>query len=249
MSGESITARSSEWARREAQILEALAALRELAGDHHDHTGDALGPIDVLRGTQGVWQAFWLYADLASSPVIDAVVPDLRPLADVLGGSNRDEWSELGDLLRAGRVTIRLILSPAATTSRPERALVDELVAAGVEARIDVDPAWFFVSHGRVAVAPLEWARHDEAEVAVVPDGPFLRALTDLFALRWATARPWGAPEYDGVLALLGEGLTDEDVATRLGVSVRTVRRRVADAMAAHGAATRFELAWRHAGR
>lgn len=45
----------------------------------------------------------------------------------------------------------------------------------------------------------------------------------------------------DKLLPLLIEGRTDRDIALRLGVSMRSVSRLVAEAMEAAGAATRFQ--------
>ena len=43
---------------------------------------------------------------------------------------------------------------------------------------------------------------------------------------------------------MLEQGLKDEVIARYLGVSLRTVRRRVAHLMAVHGVETRFQLGW-----
>jgi DNA-binding CsgD family transcriptional regulator len=50
------------------------------------------------------------------------------------------------------------------------------------------------------------------------------------------------------VLSLLIAGATDETIARQLGVSLRTVRRRIQDMMHAAGAQNRAQMAW-HAAR
>ena len=47
------------------------------------------------------------------------------------------------------------------------------------------------------------------------------------------------------LVELLELGLKDEAIARYLGVSLRTVRRRVAHLMAVNGVDTRFQLGWR----
>lgn len=143
----------------------------------------------------------------------------------------------------------------------PTRAFVGELAAAGIEVRTSSERAWFFVARDRVAVLPVDWPTDDahrdtsatstdesgdEADVAVIRSGPIIPVLAALFEHRWRSARPWLDDEQAGVLRLLAEGLDDEAVATRLDVSVRTVRRRVAEAMLVYGASTRFELGHRY---
>jgi DNA-binding NarL/FixJ family response regulator len=50
------------------------------------------------------------------------------------------------------------------------------------------------------------------------------------------------------VLALLLSGLTDQAVAGQLGLSLRTVQRRISQLMAKAGVTTRIQLGW-HAAR
>ncbi|WP_461185379.1 hypothetical protein, partial [Trueperella pyogenes] len=49
-------------------------------------------------------------------------------------------------------------------------------------------------------------------------------------------------PDVKAVLELLSVGLTDEAISRRLGMSQRTVSRRVADALAYFSATSRFQL-------
>jgi HTH domain len=101
---------------------------------------------------------------------------------------------------------------------------------------------------GRAALLPMDWERQRPDEVLVVRSPTLLAALLTLFELIWERAGPidrvasghaQGAD--DGLLQLLAEGLQDEAVADKLGVSVRTVRRRVADLLEDLGARTRFQ--------
>jgi DNA-binding NarL/FixJ family response regulator len=56
--------------------------------------------------------------------------------------------------------------------------------------------------------------------------------------------RPAAAPtrEQQAILALIGAGLTDEVIAARLGISVRSLRRRSQRLMYEVGADNRFQL-------
>lgn len=249
MSGHGPGVLADEWAACERDVLRALRRLRALAsgGPVAGSPPAPFAPVDVVHGSHGVWQAFWLHADVASSPSIDAIVPDLRPLSDVLDGSTAAEWEELRALLLDGRLTVRLILPRAAVAAAPTRAFVGELAGAGIDVRTSDDSSWFFVSRDRVAVVPLDWAAAGDVDAAVVRGGPLVPALTSLFEHRWRAAHPWLEDEHHAVLRLLAAGRTDDEAAAESGVSVRTVRRRVAEAMDRYGARTRFELGWRYA--
>ena len=77
-----------------------------------------------------------------------------------------------------------------------------------------------------------------------------MRLYTAYFDLAWRHAVP--APSLNGreaggdpkLVELLELGMKDEAIARHLGVSLRTVRRRVAHLMAANGVDTRFQLGW-----
>jgi DNA-binding CsgD family transcriptional regulator len=90
-------------------------------------------------------------------------------------------------------------------------------------------------------------------EMFVVREPALVIPLVDQFELSWANATPIGAPETDhsgekgptqqelALLRLLASGSTDEAAAKKLGVSVRTVRRIMADLMDQLEASSRFE--------
>lgn len=96
--------------------------------------------------------------------------------------------------------------------------------------------------------------------VALITEHPSLVQLSvGLFDQVWPTAVPASGghtPEtildYDGLpdtddrllLSLLLAGLTDQAIAVRLGVGLRTVQRRVRDLMDAAGVDTRIQLGW-----
>jgi len=96
--------------------------------------------------------------------------------------------------------------------------------------------------------------------VALITEHPSLVQLSlGLFEQVWPTAVPAtgedtpgtivdkdGLPDPDDrlLLSLLLAGLTDQAIAVRLGVGLRTVQRRVRDLMDAAGVDTRIQLGW-----
>jgi hypothetical protein len=179
-----------------------------------------------------------------------AIVPDLTPLLAIAAGTAASELTDLQRLLDRYGTAIRLIL-PRGMATEPVAAVaatvVDVLAEAGVQVRLGETVPWFFVSDLRVAVAPLHWSGMDDGPVGVFRGETMAGALRDLFEYRWARSIPWRGTNgtVDEVLRLLAGGQSDEEVAEALGVSLRTVRRRVAEAMAEYGASSRFELGYR----
>ncbi|WP_225886386.1 helix-turn-helix domain-containing protein [Streptomyces canus] len=131
-----------------------------------------------------------------------------------------------------------------------------------------VDYATWFAARGgqtrTVPSLPMRLILCDRS-VAVIPvneeasrEGAFVirlksvvAALDELFDLVWERATPLGeAPAIDGdepserdlaLLKMLEDGLTDEGVGRKLGVSIRTVRRLMADLLKRLNAQSRFQ--------
>jgi DNA-binding CsgD family transcriptional regulator len=90
-------------------------------------------------------------------------------------------------------------------------------------------------------------------EMFVIREPALLIPLIELYEMSWASARPIDGPEDKGaaereptqqelaLLRLLAAGSTDDAAAKKLGVSVRTVRRIMADLMDHLEASSRFE--------
>ncbi|WP_433238196.1 helix-turn-helix domain-containing protein [Streptosporangium sp. CA-135522] len=117
-------------------------------------------------------------------------------------------------------------------------------------------PMKLMITDRRTALLPLARVGPTSVPSAVVvhPSG-LLDALLALFEHYWAASTPLRVDEsafdsdspIDGnlpILALLVVGATDRTIAHQLGVSARTVQRRVSDMMAAAGAQNRIQLGW-----
>lgn len=98
----------------------------------------------------------------------------------------------------------------------------------------------------------------DVPRADIVRPGPLLRAYSrladrlwergvDVRAARLPVHEPDDRPRGEMVLQLLGDGLTDDAIARRIGVSVRTVRTEVASLMTNLDARSRFQAGLRAA--
>jgi predicted transcriptional regulator len=104
-------------------------------------------------------------------------------------------------------------------------------------------PANLVLADRTRAVLPL-----DRAALLVKP-GNLLDALDALFNAVWQTATPFGGSlsidaNDQALLSLLVAGLTDDAAGARLGMSRRTVARRVQRLMQVTGAHSRLQLGW-----
>jgi DNA-binding NarL/FixJ family response regulator len=147
-------------------------------------------------------------------------------------------------------------------------------IAAAIENGEDVRfservPIKLFIIDSRLAFVPIQTVVEAGAEGAdLAPDlvgaliihpSGLLDALIALFESVWRDATPFTPPgeeaqrsgldrEDTRILSLMLSGLTDQSVAHQLGMSLRTVQRRVKVLMGIAGVSTRIQLGW-HAAR
>jgi DNA-binding NarL/FixJ family response regulator len=151
--------------------------------------------------------------------------------------------------------TIRKLMSPLALADEAQRAHLRRL-DAGAQVRISSAPLPHetIILDRRVAILagqPSPLGR----EYTVTTSPALVGGVYSLFNAAWEAATDLGAylrgdvpelaPEAREILRALGEGLTDEAAARRLGTSLRTYRRRVAELMAALEAGSRFQAGMR----
>jgi DNA-binding CsgD family transcriptional regulator len=150
----------------------------------------------------------------------------------------------VGRAVASGRRS-RAIYPIRAVREVPEmlQARADE----GEEVRVLDDlPTRLFVIAGSHAILPEPLGFADEPRL-LVRQGALVAALTLLFELYWD--RSVALPELLGnrserrtfLLRQLASGAKDEQIARTLGLSLRTVRRRVADLLIELGVDTRFQ--------
>ncbi len=136
-------------------------------------------------------------------------------------------------------------------------------VNAGEDIRVvERVPIKLIVADQNMAMVPMDSAGRTPAALLVHRSG-LLDALLALFDAVWEKARPLrlepaglaeGSPAEDlaeldrQILGLLLAGLTDASISTQLGLSMRTVQRRVREMMDLAGVHTRLQLGW-HAAR
>lgn len=133
------------------------------------------------------------------------------------------------------------------------RNSVKRLTPHGAEFRtLPVVPWRLFIFDRRTAI--ISRARHDDDAAAIVVRDPDLVRLTaDLFDTVWEFAAPFTietetairddepTATQRAILRGLAAGLTDEALATRLGMSVRTCRRHIAQIFELLSAESRFQ--------
>jgi DNA-binding CsgD family transcriptional regulator len=153
--------------------------------------------------------------------------------------------------LRRG-VKFRALYQHTTRTQLSIRAHVATIVEAGAQVRTaDQLAERMFIFDREVAFIPKRSSNDQPPGAVVVREPVLISFLCALFDQFWVSAVPFitEGPGYQNVsddlrravLSLLAQGLKDEVVARRLGMSVRTCRRHIASLMQELGAESRFE--------
>ncbi|HEX6148715.1 helix-turn-helix domain-containing protein [Nocardioides sp.] len=233
---------------RRAQLeLNALTELYRGAASARTHTD----VIDVVRGRQAVAQHFAQLQRGARREVCALVKAEV---AVVSAAENVDE-----EVALSRGVAYRVVLERSAFEQPGYSEMVAESVEHGEQVRVgDSVPLRLLVADRELALLPLISNGTTEPEVGALlvrPSG-LLDALVSLFDLVWQEANPIrtsddGTREVVGdelddidqqLLTMLRAGLTDQAIVGQLGLSLRTVQRRVHQLMLKARVTTRFQL-------
>lgn len=244
--GRLIANRLDRLAEESRRIDSALGSIRALIRDYDAGRDYQSGPfpVELVSGADVLYESVVGMAVQAPPLELLTAIPDTRTMTDFVR-KFADPWV---DAQQRGLLRVRAII-PVGTLALPGvRELLDRLVATGGQVRtLDRLPSWFMTAGPEAAGLPALWGGNlpDHAYNFYLVRTPIVAGvLRSLFEELWGRAvpMPWGRGG-DGavqVLRLAAQGMCDESIARQLGVSVRTVRARFADAMARLGAQSRF---------
>ncbi|XPP27726.1 MAG: helix-turn-helix domain-containing protein [Leucobacter sp.] len=212
-------------------------------------SGEAVAD-EILSGEHGYWQHWWNMLHDPSTQATGRL--DWEIVVPAVGAFASRSWhTELDRDIRnyaldGARIGGRVIVPPAAVGSAAE-PLIQMALEHDFEVRILSSPADFAIYNGAAAVLTEQTADGEERH-RLTRQPSTVTVLVQFFESLWTSAVGWqSAAEDDGdrILELLARGWTDERIAGDLGVSTRTVNRRVAELMRSVGAQSRFSLGMR----
>jgi len=186
--------------------------------------------------------------DAATNKSVSSMHPGPLAPAEILSASLEQDRG-----LLARGIRVRAIYSQSNNSAPRQRKYLADLAATGAEVRLTQQVPFDLLiadSHTAVVLHPSDgWGP------AVVVRGPALvRSYVAMYEDCWLRSLPYSAKpsnsfEADGelteqhrtTLRLLANGLTDERIARKLGVSLRTVSRLVSEVMRDLQAESRFQ--------
>jgi DNA-binding Lrp family transcriptional regulator len=231
--------------RRQEELERCRLTAAALLGQYRN-ARDTVDVVELIGGRDASLQR---YVQLLGSARSEVLMFDKPPY---LGPA--DNPLEMDALARG--VTWRAIYAPEAFEPPERLAQLRTWQAAGEQARVCAQvPIKLLIVDRSVALLPLTAdARSAEQHTAIlVHPSSLLTTLLMLFDMLWeqslpldsrgATTPAAGHDDFDRtLLQLLTAGVKDQAIARQLGVSLRTVRRRLSHLMAQAGVVSRFQL-------
>ena len=240
-------------AERQRRLDESRAAAQVLAGTYAKREEFAEEVVLRYHSLDDVRRRIGQLAREAGSECL-SFCPGGAQTADTLAASRPLDQQALERGVR-----VRTVYQDSYRNDQATTEYVRWLAALGAENRtVAVLPFVMVIVDRRSALVPLDPADPRKGAVEMRTPGA-VSAMCTLFETIWSQAVNWQSPPQRSVqglsaaerqlLALLGEGCTDELAARRLGVSERTVRRMAAELMDRLDARSRFQAGVRAARR
>lgn len=170
-----------------------------------------------------------------------AVLPDVRALEK----PPPEMLEPFLAMLRQKPEPDRILLGPFDGADAELRETLGLLRESGTEFRTHPHlPSWFAVDADDTVLLPSDWGTHWPTSVLIVTDPGIAGMVRSHFEVLWDQAHPVfdQDPSWAPLLRLMAAGATTEAAARTLGISARTARRRISDAMRHHGARTLYDL-------
>jgi len=236
-----VAAEQVRLAQRQQQVLAARAAAGDFAAEHLSGQAERWSPVPM---------------DVVSGAEIPGAIEDLARTTrgDVCSLVRRSRTNRHPYLAQVGRFllesgrSMRTVYPIGLLAAEEELAAVRLWLSQGEQARIAPEvPTRMIVFGTEAAIIDVTYDQESETDL-IVRSPVLVAALRELFERVWTHAVAVSKADVDSanderkrLIELLSFGAKDETVARHLGLSLRTVRRRVADLLEELGATTRFQ--------
>ncbi len=239
----------------------AEQALATLAEEHRAAVaGKDIGDqIEVVTGVDAIRHRYRQVQQAASRELRMFVT---APFVAVPPGENSAEITAVDR-----GVVIRAVLDKAVLSEPGAAEETDDSLQRGVELRVaDRLPLKLVIADAELALVPLADEHGGEPGAVLLQRSGLLAALDALFESTWRHAYPLTRSQLEGdgdladphgsdgpdglsvldrqVLGLMLAGLSDQAVASQLGLSLRTVQRRLRHLQDLAGVKSRMQLGW-----
>lgn len=174
------------------------------------------------------------------------VIRNVTRTVDYGPGLEEERIRDMQQRLADGLV-MRSIYPLSVLDTASGRRWVGAWAESGEEQRFVADPPSEFLVIGTSTVLACAQWNVPESDYLVIRDPMLIEAFSALHDTTYSVAVGLSPDSGDSaaetrLIDLMALGLKDEAIARTLGISLRTIRRRIADLMDEHGVETRFQL-------
>ncbi|MFC8006997.1 helix-turn-helix domain-containing protein [Streptomyces olivaceus] len=240
-----LSRQEAELRERQEQVAASKVALERAIEEYADQRHQQYAGVEQLLGIDSIRGRIEALAHEARSEIMGFAPEGAQTHENMAASKPLD-----AEIMRRG-VLLRTIYLDSITKDSLSMSYAQWLVEQGGKIRsIPVLPLRMIIYDRQVVMLPMD-PENSTAGAVLLRGAGVVTALCELFEQVWASATPLGAaagstddgltPQEQAVLRLLAQGNTDEAVARKLGVSVRTGRRIVAGLAARLGAQSRFQ--------
>ncbi|MFJ4185191.1 LuxR C-terminal-related transcriptional regulator [Kitasatospora sp. NPDC089509] len=243
--------RQAEVDQRLAELQRSRQAVASMLADLQSRsTAAERDVLELIEGSANIRLRLQELAGTAETEVL-AFAPGGPQSEETLDASRPLDEQTLGK-----GVAMRTVFLGSIRNSRATRRYAMWLASMGAQVRTaPVLPMRMIIVDRAQAVVPVDPQRPSAGAHLLGAPGT-VTALVHLFEHIWAAAEPLDGMQQQPAMAeltaqerallhLLNDGATDEIASRRLGVSVRTIRRLMADVMVRLGARSRFQAGTR----
>lgn len=235
----------AEIARQQQLVEQSRSAMVTFVAQFAaSESGRSQNSMEELQGLDGVRSKLEQLSALTRHEMVS-----FQP--GVMSEQSRNACQPLDEASLRRGIRMRDVYMDSMRNDRPTRRYVEWTCERGAQARtVPTLPMRMIVFDREVAVIPLD-PEHSRRGALVTRSKAAVTALLALFERVWERATPLGqpaascaggpTPQEKALLRMLTVGGKDEAAARSLGVSVRTVRRMMAELMERLGATSRFQ--------
>lgn len=232
---ELVLAEENRIASRSKQLEDARNALRKYASEYRVESASELPVAEIV--SFGQWDEQMLHSLIAAAD---------GPLRIVYSRFLSEPAARLAQLERVINLgyPVQVLIPSLVLGDEQMLKAIKDLETASAQIRLGTDSQVTFTIYGSIAASTLTNAADFRSDRLVIRIPAIINILTSYFEAVWSAAIPVNAQSLNDdvrIIALLAEGLKDESIARQLGLSLRTVRRRIAEFMDEVGAETRFQ--------
>jgi sugar-specific transcriptional regulator TrmB len=241
--------------KRQDELQRARAVAQQWQSKQRQASGKEQ-PIEIVSGREAIMHRFQHMHRSSREEIVCLERPPYVVSATY-------HYADVQQVAMARGVGLRTIIDTSVLDIPGKLESLRRNIANGEEIRVlPRMPLKMLIADRRLALVPLSLEQARDIAL-VLRTSLLLDALCELFEILWERGTPFGtaavampnserarrAVDGDTLVSLLAAGMNDKSIAQELGISARTLERRILDLFRSLDSKTRFQAGWQSAHR